>query len=328
MEILQKLQEKLGENIQENVELKQYSTFKLGGPAKYFFIAKSREEIIKAAQTAKELDLPFFILGGGSNILVHDKGFDGLVIKVETKNLEMNDNIIKADAGVLLGQVVAMAMQNGLSGMEWAIGIPGTIGGAVRGNAGAYGSDTSANTMIVQTYDLKKNQEVEMTKAECQFEYRESIFKKNSNLIILGAEFQFEQGDKEKIKNQMMEHTKTRICSQPKFPSVGCSFKNIIVTDEIREKIKATDENGLKAIKTDTATGVSKIGAAWFIDRAGLKGHQIGGAKVSDEHANFIIKAEESGKADDVVQLISYIKQKVRTEFGIQLQEEAQYIGF
>ncbi len=328
MEILQKLQEKIGENIQGNIELKQYSTFKLGGPAKYFFIAKSKEEIIKAVQTAKKLDLPFFILGGGSNILVHDNGFDGLVIKVEIKNMEVNGDIIKAEAGVLLGQVVATAMQNGLIGMEWAIGIPGTIGGAVRGNAGAYGSDTSTNVMTTQVYDLEKNIEVKMTKEKCKFEYRESIFKKNPNLIILGAEFQFKQGDKEKIRNQMMAYTKTRIYSQPKFPSVGCSFKNIIVTDEIRKKIKEIDEDGSEAIKTDEKTGISKIGSAWFIDQAGLKGYQIGGAKVSDEHANFIIKVKEDGKADDVVQLISYIKQQVRAKFGIQLQEEVQYVGF
>jgi len=126
----------------------------------------------------------------------------------------------------------------------------------------------------------------------------------------------------------MMAYTKTRIYSQPKFPSVGCSFKNIIVTDEIRKKIKEIDEDGSEAIKTDEKTGISKIGSAWFIDQAGLKGYQIGGAKVSDEHANFIIKVKEDGKADDVVQLISYIKQQVRAKFGIQLQEEVQYVGF
>jgi len=330
MEIYQKLQEKLsrsalggGNSVQQNIPLNKYSTFKLGGPAKYFFIAKTKEEIIKAVQTAKELNLDFFILGGGSNILVNDDGFDGLIIKVETKGLELNGNIVKAKAGALLGQMVNLAMQNSLDGLTWACGIPGTIGGAVRGNAGAYGSDTSQNLLRVEVYDLRNDKVITMNKEECQFEYRESIFKKNKNLIVLGAEFKLMAGDnKEEIKKTMLENMRARTCSQPKFPSVGCNFKNIIVTGEIRKKIKDIEPNGEESIKG------GKIGAAWFIDRAGLKGHEIGGAKVSDEHANFIIKFKESGKADDVIQLISYIKQQVRNKFGIQLQEELQYVGF
>ena len=183
MSIYQTLQEELGENLQENVELKKYSTFKLGGPAKYFFVAETQAELIKVVKLAKKLELPFFILGGGSNILVNDAGFDGLIIKIELRVMEVNNKIIKAQAGALLGQIVNLAMQNSLSGLDWACGIPGTIGGAVRGNAGAYGSDTSKVLTSVEAYDVVKDEVITMSITECDFDYRESVFKKNPNLI-------------------------------------------------------------------------------------------------------------------------------------------------
>lgn len=333
MQVLETLQEKLsrstsgGEEIQENVEMKKYTTFRLGGPAKYFFIAKSREDLITAVQTAKELGVNYFILGGGSNLLVSDKGYDGLMIKIEIKELKIDGQIIIAGAGVPLGLVVATAMQKGLNGMQWASGIPGTVGGAVRGNAGAYGSDTGKNAIVVEVYDAENNKIKKMTPAQCEFSYRESIFKRNLNLIVLSAEFQFTIGNTEEIKKEMLELTNKRICSQPKFPSVGCNFKNIVVSDDIREKIKMIDISGLEAIRTDSKTGVSKIGAAWFIDKAGLKGYQIGGAKVSDEHANFIVKFLQDGTTENVIDLINHIKKTVNAKYGLQLEEEVQYLG-
>jgi len=328
MEIYQKLKEKLGETVQENVEMKKYTTFRLGGPAKYFFIAKNREELQKAVQIAKELNLDFFILGGGSNLLVSDEGYDGLIIKIENREIELNGEIIKADSGTTLEKVTSLATQNGLSGIEWASGIPGTVGGAVRGNAGAYGADASVNIIEVKVYNVEKDEIVIMKNNECKFEYRESIFKKDKNLIILETVFQLQKGDKEEIKKEIIELTKKRTCAQPKFPSVGCNFKNIVVSDEIKEKIKTIDANGIDAVKTSSETGVSKIGAAWFIDRAGLKGYTIGGVKVSDEHANFIIKFLEDGTAQNVIDLINYVKNIIKEKYGIQLEEEVQTLGF
>ncbi|MFA5318103.1 MAG: UDP-N-acetylmuramate dehydrogenase [Patescibacteria group bacterium] len=322
MEIYQKLKEKLGENLQENEEMKQYSTFKLGGPAKYFFIAKNKRDIVKAVKVAKELSLDFFILGGGSNILVSDSGYSGLVIKIENREIKINGETIKADSGTTLEKVTSLAAQNALSTMEWASGIPGTVGGAVRGNAGAYGADTSNNILEVEVYDIEKDRVVIMENSECGFEYRESIFKKDKNLIILGAVFQLQKGDKEEIKSKILENAKARICSQPKFPSVGCNFKNIIITPEIKKKLKEI----IPEIESKIKGG--KMGAALLIDQADLKGHKIGGVKVSDEHANFIVKFQEDGTAQNVFDLINYVKNKIKERYGIELEEEVQCVGF
>jgi UDP-N-acetylmuramate dehydrogenase len=324
MEILSKLKEKLGENIKENVPLAPYTTYRLGGPARYFFVAKSVEEIKQAAKAAKECNLPIFILGGGSNILISDSGFDGLAIKIENKELSVDGNKIKAGAGVMLGQIVALALQNSLSGLEWAAGIPGTIGGAVRGNAGAFGKSTGDTVSKALALDISEEEAktTELTQEQCEFDYRESIFKKNNNFIVLEVELVLELKDKTEVQKQMAENIKSRANSHPKFPSAGCSFKNIIVTPEIKEKIKAINPEGEQKIKG------GKIGAGWFIDQAGLKGYKIGGAQVSAEHANFVVKTDDTARAEDIVMLISYVKQQVRDKFGVQLQEEVQYVGF
>ena len=324
MEIIKKLQKKIGAGVQENVPLAPYTTYKLGGPARYFFIAKNNEEIKTAAAAAKDLDLPIFILGGGSNILVSDNGFSGLVIKMANRELSVEKNKIKAEAGALIGQVVSLAWKNSLTGLEWAAGIPGTAGGAVRGNAGAFGKSISDNIVSVQALKSSKNKTeiIVMTKEECQFTYRESIFKHDDNLVVLGVELELQAGEQAAIKQQMLDCVQRRSCGHPKYPSAGCSFKNIFVTDEIRKKIRKINPAGEEKIKG------GKIGAGWFIDQAGLKGYKIGGVQVSDEHANFIVKVDETARAEHALMLISYVKQQVRDKFGVQLQEEVQYVGF
>jgi len=310
--------------MQENMPLAPYTTYKLGGPARYFFSANTAEEIKRAVEVAKELNLPIFILGGGSNILINDDGFKGLVIKTENKQLEISGKVIKAGAGIFLGLAVLHAWQNNLSGLEWAIGVPGTIGGAVRGNAGAFGASISDNVISVHALKItgKQAEVITLTKEQCGFDYRESIFKKDNDLIILSAELKLNSGAGAEIKKQMLEFINKRCSGHPKFPSAGCSFKNVMVTDEIREKIKAINQEGEQKIK------MGKIGAGWFIDQAGLKGYKIGGAQVSEEHANFIVKVDDAARAEHVVMLISYVKQQVRDKFGVQLQEEVQYVGF
>ena len=310
--------------MQENAPLAPYTTYKLGGPARYFFIAKNNEEIKTAAAAAKDLDLPIFILGGGSNILVSDNGFSGLVIKMANRELSVEKNKIKAEAGALIGQVVSLAWKNSLTGLEWAAGIPGTAGGAVRGNAGAFGKSISDNIVSVQALQSSKNKTeiIVMAKEECQFTYRESIFKHDDNLVVLGVELELQAGEQAAIKQQMLDCVQRRSCGHPKYPSAGCSFKNIFVTDEIKGKIRKINPAGEEKIKG------GKIGAGWFIDQAGLKGYKIGGVQVSDEHANFIVKVDETARAEHALMLISYVKQQVRDKFGVQLQEEVQYVGF
>jgi len=180
--------------IKKNILLSSYTTLGIGGQAKYFFVAKDTESIIKAVQVAKEYKLDFFILGGGSNLLISDKGFDGLVIKTENRRIEQNKLEILAGAGVLLSQLVRLSERAELTGLEWAAGIPGTVGGAIRGNSGAFGR--SISTVIQEIKVLELDSEIIIRKYlrdQCLFDYRDSIFKQNKNLVILEARLTLEK---------------------------------------------------------------------------------------------------------------------------------------
>jgi len=182
-----------------NVSLAKYTTFKIGGPARYFFVARTTEDLIKAIQLAKEKNLPFFILGGGSNLLVSDKGFSGLVIVVNSKQLTIINNSIIAEAGVRLSDLVRESSKAGLIGLEWAINIPGTIGGAVKCQTGAFGQ-----SILKMVKEIKK-----------------------IDKIILSVELVLKKGDKKKSQQLIKEYFKKRKDSQPlDYPSAGCIFKN------------------------------------------------------------------------------------------------------
>jgi UDP-N-acetylmuramate dehydrogenase len=297
--------EKLLPGVQKNVLLKNYTTFRIGGPAKYFFVAATKEDLIKAISVAKKLKLPFFILGGGSNLLVADEGYKGLVIKIKNqkskiKSTNQKSKIIEAESGALLSQIVSLAVKNNLSGLEWAAGIPGTFGGAIRGNAGSFGRSMKdvVKTVTVLKVGSTKSEVRKYKKKDCKFSYRESVFKKKPNLIILSAEIQLKKGKKREIQSKIKEYLNYRKETQPlNFPSVGSVFKNPI--------------------------GKS---AGFLIENCGLKGKRIGNVKISDIHANFIVNLG-NGKAKDVKKLINLAKKKVKNKFGIDLKEEIQYLG-
>lgn len=310
----------------ENESLANHCTFKIGGPARYFFVAKNSEEIVKAAEAANELGLKIFIFSGGSNVLFSDDGFDGLVVKVNSSQLAVHgaDFKIETDAGVMLAEVVAAAMENSLSGLEWAAGIPGTVGGAVRGNAGAYGKSTGDSVEEVEALRIM-NYELGIRnyrKEECKFGYRDSVFKHNKD-IILKVILKLSPGDKNKIKEEMDKIFAARDGKIPADPSAGSFFKNIEVTDEI---VKIIKEKTHEDVPTDYLQK-GKIPAAWLVTLCDLGGKQIGGAKISEKHANFIVNAGDASAAD-VIALASLVKMKVRDEAGVQLEEEVEYVGF
>jgi len=250
----------------KNVPLKNYTTFKIGGPAKYFFEAKRKEELIEAIKLAKKLELPFFILGGGSNLLVSDKGFDGLVIK--------------------FGQPLSSYVSKGL---EWAVGIPGTVQGAVYSNAGAFKKSMKDVVKEVEVFDTKTEKIKNFKSKDCKFGYRDSIFKKNKNLIILSVKIKSKKSNRKKIKQYLDYRKKTQPLN---FPSAGSIFKN-----------------------------PRGFFAADLIERCGLRGKRIGKVKISEKHANFIVNLG-NGKAKDVKKLIKIIKNKVKNKFGVTLKEE------
>ncbi len=298
--------------IKKNIRLAPYTTFKIGGVADYFFVAKTKEDLIKAIKTARGFELPFFLLAGGSNLLVSDKGFRGLIIKFQISNFKINptgslslrsiqqNSKIITEAGVMLRELVNTSAKLGLTGLEWLAGIPGTIGGAIRGNAGAFVKSMADLVKTVEVLEVKPELKIKNYKLkDCQFSYRNSIFKKKKNLAILSVEIQLEKGDKKEIKKNIKRYLDYRREKHPlNLPSAGSVFKN--------------PENS---------------SSGRLIESCGLKGKKIGQAQISEKHADFIVNLGKA-KAEDVLKLINLAKQKVKEKFGIELEEEIQFLGF
>ncbi len=301
------------DKLQRNISLAFYTTFKIGGKAKFFYIAKSNNDLIKAVNKAKKSRVHFFILGNGSNILVSDKGFDGLVIKISAKGGPASgwqNTKIVAETGTSLGRLVGKSIKSGLTGLEWAVGIPGTLGGAIRGNAGAFSGSMAEIVKTIKVFDAK-NQKIRILKnKDCKFGYRDSIFKRNKNLIILSAELELKKGDKEKSQKLIKEYLKQRKEKQAiEYPSAGCVFKNFTPH------------------RICSGVGPKGFSAGYSIEQCGLKGKKINEAMISKKHANFIVNLG-GAKARDVKKLINLCKEKVKDKFGIKLEEEIEYVGF
>lgn len=313
---------RLLKNVEENVSLAKYTSFKIGGPARYFYVAKNAEDIRGAVQVAKDLKLPYYILGGGNNILVSDQGFNGLVIKVKNQDIKITDNEISAGAGAVLANLVSEAANAGLKGMEWMAGIPGTFGGAIYGNAGAF--DGSIGKMIkkVEVLDPDDLTVKKMKHSECEFAYRDSVFKRNK-YIILSAVLELERGNQFDIQDLIKEHIKKRGSHSAGFPNAGSVFKNVLIA----ENKKVFNRLIKKFPELEKFKAKGKIPAGWFVEELGLRGKKIGGAMIAEKHGNFILNTGDA-KATDIVMLTSLIKQKVRVNFGLQLEEEIQYVGF
>jgi len=307
--------------IQRNVSLASLTTFKIGGSAEYFVRALNLEILKQSLIWAKEKKLPFFILGGGNNILVSDKGFSGLVIKNELKKLEKRGDIIIAGSGVFLSEFLEFALVNELSGGEFLVGIPGTLGGAVFANAGLSNQFISNLVQSVYFLDYHSLKIRCCLNKDCDFSYRYSCFQEKQG-VITQIELKMKNSSQDKIKALMAEYRQKR-ANLPSLPSAGCVFKNI--------NLKEIPPSSLEKIKKEFGfpeefckKGVLPV--SWLLDRMGFKGKTIGKAQVSQKHANFIVNLG-GATADDVLILISLIKQKVRTKFGLQLCEEIVYLA-
>lgn len=317
---IQQFTELLGKEVMLDEPLAKYTTFKIGGPAKAFFIAKNIEDLVRAIVYTKKVKLAFYVLGGGSNVLVSDDGFNGLVIVNQARDiLFKKDFNVVVDSGTILMDLVNKTIDNGLTGLEWAAGIPGTVGGAIRGNAGAYGGQMADNIIGVEV--MRGGKQFIIAKDKLEFNYRDSIFKHNNDLLISG-EFQLKSGNKEKSQVKVKEILAERKAKQPlEFPSAGCIFTNLLVNSENQDRVAK-----LRNLPTEYLA-YKKIPAAWLIESLDLKSYKIGGAQISDKHANFIVNVGNA-TANEVLQLISYVKMKVRDELGLQLLEEIEYVGF
>jgi UDP-N-acetylmuramate dehydrogenase len=316
--------------IKHNIRLAPFTTFKIGGPAKFFCEVEKEEDFLEVLSYAKKNKLEVFVLAGGSNVIISDDGFSGLVIKIQnsclpagTAKLKIKNSSIECGAGVMLSQVVSEATKNSLTGLEWAAGIPGAVGGAVRGNAGAYGGEIKDSLVSVRVLELSETQSkikvADYKTQDCKFSYRDSIFKQNKNLIILSCVLKLQKGNRSEIESKAREVVGKRTEKLPCDPSAGSFFQNPTVTDAA---LIAKFEKDASCVCRG-----GRIPAGWVIDELGLRGKKMGGVMVSEKHANFVINLGE-GKAQDVVMLASFIKQQARAKLGVQLKEEVQYVGF
>ena len=286
--------------IKQNEPLSKHTTFAIGGPAKHFVAVKTKEEVLEAIEFAKNKELPFFLIGGGSNLLVRDKGYEGLIIKMQIGGLKTEGEKITIGAGILLSQAMNESANKGLSGLEWAVGIPGTVGGAVNGNAGAYGRAIaeSVEEIIVLAEENGEWKEKKYSNKECCFEYRKSKFKNLANReIILSVGLKLQKSDVEKVRGEIRNTALQRKGKVPSQPSAGCVFKNIKKDGQL----------------------VAAIGK--LVDGCGLKGTRSGNAEIPLLHGNYIVNMGDA-KADDVISLINLCKQKVKEKFSFELEEE------
>jgi UDP-N-acetylmuramate dehydrogenase len=308
-------------NIKENFDLTFFNTFRLGAKARYFLMVKNQEDFIRALNWAKARKIKIFILAGGSNILIVKDLINGLVIKIAGEQYEFSKNFMTGWAGNGLTKMAKLAAEHKLSGLEWAMGIPGSLGGAVRGNAGAYGSDISGQVVWVEAIDLNSGRLMRLNKASCAFSYRHSVFKENMNWLILNVKLKLAKRQPDEIIDLSKKNIFHRHQTKPKEPSAGCIFKNL----EYDILFKQNHDLAL-SIKSQGFLKGNKLGAGFLIDRAGFRGKSVGGAKVSDKHANFIVNTGQA-RAKDVVKLINSIKKKVKKIYKINLQEEIVYYG-
>ncbi|MEI9812811.1 MAG: UDP-N-acetylmuramate dehydrogenase [Acidobacteriota bacterium] len=299
-----------------NVALSAYTRFALGGPARILADVATPEELAAALDQAKASGDPHTLIGGGSNLIVSDEGFPGTVLRYTAVNLEISGAGIEVGAGTVLQHLVDASIAAGLEGLHTMTGIPGWVGGAVYGNAGAYGHSLHEFVESVRYFDGQQVREI--GNAACEFRYRESIFKQRKDWTVLGATLRMPQSaDPEKTAAEAARILKTR---NEKFPPdmkcAGSIFKNLLLAElpaEVRSRVPAS------------VVREGKVASAFFLERVGAKGLSQGGIRVADYHANLLYNTGE-GKAAEVRELIDVLQQRVREEYGINLDPEVQFI--
>lgn len=278
--------------------MSRHTTFRVGGPADFFVTPKAKEEVRDVVRICKEAGMPYYIIGNGSNLLVSDAGYRGVIVQIykEMNEVKVEGDLVKAQAGALLSGIAAKAMGAELSGFEFASGIPGTIGGACVMNAGAYGGEMK-DVLESVTVLTGEGKIIELGRNELELGYRTSVIAKKG-YIVLGAVLKLERGDGEKIKTYMDELKEKRVTKQPlEYPSAGSTFKR---------------PEGYFAGK--------------LIEDAGLRGFQVGGAQVSEKHCGFVINRDHATAAD-IMELMRQVQIRVKENSGVDLEPEVKRLG-
>lgn len=298
--------------IEKDIELKKYNTYGVGGKAKHFVLAEGRQDLVDAFNFAKKENIRYLILGGGSNVLITDSGYNGLVVVNRAAEIERFGSDLTVSSGASLAKMTRYLGEEGLSGGEFLAGIPGTLGGAVLGNAGAWGKSISDIIKSIEFLDESGIKSIPREKIE--FSYRNSSLKKMPG-IILGATLTFTEDSPEKVREKVSEILGKRKGKHPAGRSCGSFFKNVEIADlsqDVAGKISQWEKGG-------------KVAAGKLVEETGLKGLRIGGAEVSEIHANFLVNTGNA-TADDIKKLAEEVKKKVYDKFGVELEPEVRYI--
>jgi len=304
-------------NIKENIALSTLSTFKIGGKVKYAAFAENNDDIISSLRFAQEKSLPVGIIGAGCNLLISDDDIDGLVLKMNTRAIDVQNTQLFAEAGVSLAALTAFGHKNNLTGLEWAPSVPSSVGGAIRGNAGAFGGETKDRLKKIRIY--RAGQIIDIDTDAIGFDYRYSGFKAQNNKdIILGGLFELELGDVASSQKQVRDNIIKKNQNQPVGVSCsGCIFKNYegIINQSLIDKFPE--------LASFVTNGI--IPSGYLIEKSGLKGMSSGAIQISDRHANYMINTGD-GRFTDVINLIQIVKDKVFQEFGVNIEEEVIYL--
>lgn len=303
--------------ILKNFNLQKYNRYQINTRCKYFCQVKNIEELKEAINFAKRKKTKIFILGDGTNILLPDKPLNYFFIKIKIDYIKKHkNNILEIGAGTSIKKILNYCIKNNLSNLEWAGGLPGTLGGAIKGNAGAFQGEIKDNLIKVISLNINNFQIIERKNKECFFDYRKSIFKRKTNEVIISGFLKFKKGKKEQIKKAIREKIKYRKIKTPyNYPCAGSVFKNIEI-----KKVKKKYLNLFKdKIKYDPKP---LIPAALIIDKLNLKGKQKNGAIISLKHPNFILNFNKKAKSRDIKYLINLIKKRACKKFKIKMEEE------
>ncbi len=314
--------------IQHDIPLKEHTSFRIGGNARYFLRTSDIDDLKKGLEQWKELAENFddeqervFVLGAGTNLLVSEKGFPGLVIHPEIKFIEKSGSTVKVGAGDSVSSLIDFCLENSLAGLEWAGGLPGTVGGAVRGNAGAFGGETKDSISLVESIDIGTLQIKKRNRRECKFNYRDSVFKSGDgqNEIVTSAQYALSLGDADVIRSEADDHIEYRKSRHPlHLPNAGSIFKNVAVEKISPDVLKQFEGH----IKNDP---FPVLPAAKIIAESGIVGKRIGDAQVSETHPNFIVNVGEA-TAQNVKDLIAFEQEAIKEKYGIDLEPEIMMI--
>jgi UDP-N-acetylmuramate dehydrogenase len=308
-----------GTTVLRDTPLSAWTRFGIGGPADLFAEASNPQSFIEAWKIARASGLDTVVIGGGTNLVVADAGFRGVVLKLANRRIYAEQNTLHADSGASLQALVDFTVEGGWKGIETMTGIPGSVGAAVYGNAGAYGHSIAEHVSRVSFFDGSASCVREFNNRQCEFHYRESVFKRNKDWIIFSTALEMRRGDTVELRAAADRILAIRNRKYP--PTMKCAgsiFKNFLLAE-----LPARVANEIPA----NVIIEGKVPSAWFLEQVGAKGMREGDIHVADYHANLIYNAGQ-GTAREVVGIIAELKQRVEQRWGVPLEEEVQYVGF